>query len=171
MTEIVDLTPDELTPSQVRARLGRVALNRRRLEEIAGERERPAADASALTEEMWRLHAETAAILSELGENLGDPTTTVELGPMLRTAAIRGADAARGRARSMPSQAATTHVTVNDLARGIVQSDYTTRRLLERGRIPGARRKTPDVKNSPWLIPEGAARAYLALHDARKEQD
>jgi hypothetical protein len=51
-------------------------------------------------------------------------------------------------------------ITVPQLADGIRRTLGTTRNLLERGLIPGAERKTPGVKNSPWLIPASAIEAF-----------
>src|SRR4051794_20510570 len=65
---------------------------------------------------------------------------------------------------AIPAADPRRRVTVSELAEGIGQSPYTTRKLLERGAIPGARRTTPGVPNSPWLIPAGAHTAYLAEH-------
>ena len=61
-------------------------------------------------------------------------------------------------------------ISVPELARGIGQTDGVTRGLLERGMMPGARRKTPGKKNSPWIIPASAADEYLAQHNGRKEK-
>lgn len=73
------------------------------------------------------------------------------------------------RARLIGSSEPDTWISVEQLAHGIGQSVGHTRRLLEAKLIPGARRKTPGVKNSPWLIPPSAAAAYAALHGNGKE--
>jgi hypothetical protein len=51
-------------------------------------------------------------------------------------------------------------IRVAELAAGIRRTEGTTRRLLDASHIPGARRKTPGVKNSPWLIPASAVEAF-----------
>lgn len=53
-------------------------------------------------------------------------------------------------------------ITVPQLATAIGQSDGATRNLLDKGLIPGARRKTPGKSNSPWLIPASAPGKYLS---------
>lgn len=52
-------------------------------------------------------------------------------------------------------------ITVSELAASIGRTDGTTRALLDRGLIPGAARKTPGVKNSPWLIPATSPDRFL----------
>jgi len=58
-------------------------------------------------------------------------------------------------------------ITVAELAEAIGQTERAARRLLERGEIPGARRTTPGVKNSPWLIPAEAPAKYVTRHEGR----
>lgn len=53
------------------------------------------------------------------------------------------------------------YVTVDQLAAMIGQTVGSTRRLLRKGLIPGARRKDPTASRSPWLIPADAAERYL----------
>jgi hypothetical protein len=148
---------DNLTPAQVRVRIAKVGINRHRLERIEEERKGAGVDLEALNEETWRLHAETFALLSLLGEHFGDPTATVELGPLLRLATLRAADAGRTRARSESSTTTKRPwLTVAEWAarRGI--SRGTADKLLARGFVHGAERKTPGQKGSPWLIPADA---------------
>lgn len=52
-------------------------------------------------------------------------------------------------------------IDVTALAEQIGRSVGNTRRLLEQGQIPGAARKTPGVKNSPWLIPATSPARFL----------
>lgn len=52
-------------------------------------------------------------------------------------------------------------IDVTELATQINRSVGTTRRLLDAGQIPGAERKTPGVKNSPWLIPATSPARFL----------
>lgn len=59
------------------------------------------------------------------------------------------------------------YITVAELADAIGQAVGAARRLLDGDKIPGARRKTPDVKGSPWLIPADAPARYLAQHEGR----
>lgn len=55
-------------------------------------------------------------------------------------------------------------ITVAELAVQIGRSEHVTRNLLDRDEIPGAYRKTPGVKNSPWIIWADAPAAFLAKH-------
>jgi hypothetical protein len=61
--------------------------------------------------------------------------------------------------------APTDFISVAELARQIAVSNYVARKLLDRGDIPGARRNTPKLANSPWLIPATAPAAYLSRFD------
>jgi hypothetical protein len=58
-------------------------------------------------------------------------------------------------------------ISPSELAEAIHQPEGAARRLLARNEIPGGRRKTPDLKGSPWLIPADAPARYLALHEGR----
>lgn len=53
------------------------------------------------------------------------------------------------------------YLTVRELADALGQSERTTRQLLKRGLIPGARRMDPLAGRSPWLIPPDAPSRYL----------
>jgi hypothetical protein len=53
------------------------------------------------------------------------------------------------------------YLTVAELADALAQSQRTTRRLLNHGLIPGARRMDPLASRSPWLIPPDAPAKYL----------
>jgi hypothetical protein len=65
---------------------------------------------------------------------------------------------------SLIGRPAPSYIKVNKLADELGQTTNATRRLLDRGLIPGARRITPGLANSPWLIPPNAAEEYLATH-------
>lgn len=52
--------------------------------------------------------------------------------------------------------AATSYLTVQEYAERLGVSRSTADRLLAGGHVQGAARKTPGVKNSPWMIPEAA---------------
>jgi hypothetical protein len=54
------------------------------------------------------------------------------------------------------------HISVSELAAEIHRTIGTTRKLLALGMIPGAERKTPGEKNSPWLIPSSSPARFLA---------
>lgn len=84
----------------------------------------------------------------------------------------RRVDRLRGhlaQAASGVTSAATGTITPKELASAIGQSEHTTRRLLDKGLIPDARRKTPNVKNSPWIIPASAPTEYLASHNGKEK--
>jgi hypothetical protein len=52
-------------------------------------------------------------------------------------------------------------ITVQEFADKLGVSRSTADRLLAEGRVHGAVRKTPGVKNSPWLIPEAAVERHF----------
>ncbi|MGH3025959.1 MAG: hypothetical protein ACRDLR_05900, partial [Gaiellaceae bacterium] len=54
------------------------------------------------------------------------------------------------------ARAANETITVTELADQLNMSRSTADKLLANGQVPGARRKTPGQKNSPWLIPADA---------------
>ena len=51
---------------------------------------------------------------------------------------------------------------IGELADALHVSEWTVRQLLNRDAIPGARRKTPGLAKSTWLIPATAPSLYLA---------
>jgi hypothetical protein len=53
------------------------------------------------------------------------------------------------------------YLTVGELAAALGQSERSTRQLLNRGLIPGARRMDPGAGRSPWLIPDDAPDLYV----------
>ena len=59
----------------------------------------------------------------------------------------------------LPARSA--YLTVRELADALGQSGRTTRQLLKRGLIPGARRMDPLAGRSPWLIPPDAPSRYV----------
>jgi hypothetical protein len=79
----------------------------------------------------------------------------------------RDALAAPIRGASFVGQQAQSYISVAELAQRLGQTDGATRRLLELGSIPGARRKTPGLPNSPWLIPANAATKFLATFETQ----
>lgn len=54
-------------------------------------------------------------------------------------------------------------LTVEEFATRIGQTVGSTRRLLNKGLVPGARRMDPTAKKSHWIIPTTAPEDYLAL--------
>jgi hypothetical protein len=54
-------------------------------------------------------------------------------------------------------------LTVDEFAALIGQTVGSTRRLLNKGLVPGARRMDPTAKKSHWIIPRTAPEEYLAL--------
>jgi len=54
-------------------------------------------------------------------------------------------------------------LTVDEFAARIGQTVGSTRRLLNKGLVPGARRMDPTAKKSHWIIPATAPEEYLAL--------
>jgi hypothetical protein len=54
-------------------------------------------------------------------------------------------------------------LTVDEFAAQIGQTVGSTRRLLNKGLVPGARRMDPTAKKSHWIIPLTAPEDYLAL--------
>jgi hypothetical protein len=60
-------------------------------------------------------------------------------------------------------------ITPAGLAKRIRVSRSTVDKLLNAGMIPGALRKTPGLKNSPWVIPAWAVDEYRNRHSNRKE--
>jgi hypothetical protein len=62
-----------------------------------------------------------------------------------------------------PSDRDPGRLTVDEFAAQIGQTVGSTRRLLNKGLVPGARRMDPTAKKSHWIIPTTAPEDYLAL--------
>jgi hypothetical protein len=116
---------------------------------------------ASLNEAMCETHAAFRRILA------AERTTTADRDSRANVArnAPRAVDAKVGA----PSNGRTTpgYVGPSELADALGQTVGATRRLLDRGSIPGARRITPGLSNSPWLIPPNAAEEYLARFNTK----
>jgi hypothetical protein len=112
--------------------------------------------------------------VEDFGARLSDDPDALLLGESDTSSELRRIERLKRRRAEILSRRshhdANNYITVKQLADEIGQTDGATRRLLERGLIPGARRKTPGVKNSPWIIPASASETYLAQHSNGKEK-
>jgi hypothetical protein len=73
------------------------------------------------------------------------------------------AAAAEDELAAQPKRRDADRLTVEEFAARIGQTVGSTRRLLNKGLVPGARRIDPTAKKSHWIIPTTAPEDYLAL--------
>jgi len=57
---------------------------------------------------------------------------------------------------------APSFITIAEFAAAVGVSGGTARNLLNDGKVPGARRKTPGLAKSTWVVPASAPARYLA---------